>query len=1098
MQVVPPKEGSERWIKERRWRRLTLLQRCLLFSLLIHILLLFLFGLVVVSRQIVRSVSQDRVMSVEILLDMPEAQEMVERLRSVATDLQIEDPTLTAEYQSQKASSQAPATRAETVATAGMESSQSQQASSLESPAAQPSRDPSASASAMRFDPAQLTQAQPSLAARADQPLPRESEQTTPSASASASRRLSAETSASRAANTSVDIPASEAPTDSLAGLSAPAEQSRVQSMATDSAIRPNMERATQGVRLTSSPTGQRPLVSQHAESTPGESGATGEMMAASSRQSSEPSHKPASYATATPLQAQSQSGTGERSMVSVAQAGTSRDFTPESANASRASALQRYRASTPGVGSLGGTSTPVSAAEESVDGQSSGVPTASRVAGQPGGESGGAAAARSMQVATHTSDGSGAASSMARSANAPAAAAFGVEGVRVGKGIGRLSGESASVAAVPGSSGGRGRVSAAESSLESGEAGNTGAGTGRLAGESSAGSSVAARGLSVGVTPSSSVGDTGGIKGETGLRGGDASAAVAQGVGRGKAGMATGGFAPNVSSNAGGGGGGGIATGEAEVGSASAAGAGAAAGQRLQASGAQGDGTTTSRRPGNVTAGTASGTGASGTATSLRSLVGSGAGEPVPASFDGIGEAAPRTGRLVPLVSAEAGGAPVIASRPVRVAVTPSGSEDSAGAAKRPSVIPAYDPNEPSMAMRKMESAPVAGRAASLESSLPQTGVADIQPLSGNAPALALPVLDDAAPVASSVNKLFDRTPTMRRKLVETMGGSKESEDAVARALAFLARTQESDGRWSHFLSDRASVPNPNYRHNQALTGLATLCFLAADHTPDKDGLYRETVARALQSLLRHASSEGDLRGDGNMYSHAIATLALAEAAIMTGDNQFKEAALRGAQFICAAQNPRDGSWRYKPLDAGDTSVLGWQVLALHSAEFLGFEVPPETRAGAFRWLDKVSSGKQGVIAGYQSTKPRATMTAQASLSRMLLGQQLTVDQQDEVCQYLLRRDPLKDEAAYYLWYYCSLSMMQMQNDAWRKWNPTIRDYLIASQVTGGERDGSWTPDSGYGFIGGRIYSTALATLTLEVYYRYLPMYQRVTVVDE
>ena len=54
-----------------------------------------------------------------------------------------------------------------------------------------------------------------------------------------------------------------------------------------------------------------------------------------------------------------------------------------------------------------------------------------------------------------------------------------------------------------------------------------------------------------------------------------------------------------------------------------------------------------------------------------------------------------------------------------------------------------------------------------------------------------------DTTPAPAATNKLFDRSPAMRRKLVETMGGSKESEDAVARALAFLARTQEADGRW-------------------------------------------------------------------------------------------------------------------------------------------------------------------------------------------------------------------------------------------------------------------------------------------------------------
>lgn len=1087
MEVVPPKVGSERWIKERRWRRFTLLQRCLLFSLLIHILLLFLFGLVVVSRQIVRSVSPAREMTVELMIEMPEAMEVVERLRSVASELQIEDPTLKAAYQSQKASSQSPASRAQATVTAGTQTTR-QQASNLESPAVEPSR--ASSSSSMRFDPAQLSQTQPSLSARTEQPLPRESEQPTPSQSESASRRLETSTSVSQAVRTSMDVPASEAPTGSVSGLNAPAQQNRLESAATDSAIRPRTDRALQDVRLAASSTGQRPLVSEQAEPIPGGSAAPAEMLAASSRQSSEQSHKPASYAVDTTSHSESDGDNGERSMVSAAAVGANREFTAESA--SRSSSMQRFTGGAPGVGTLARTATRVNASEESVDSQGSGVPTATRASGQSSGSGGGAAAAaeaaRSLQVAARSSDGAGTASSMARSTEVSAASTFATEGVRIGKGTGRLSGESATVAAVPGSAAGRGRVSAAESSLESGDSGTEGSSPGRLAGESRAQSSGAASGVTVGVAPSSSTGHVSGIKGDAGVRGSDASGIVAQGVGRDRTGVGTEGFAPTVSVSAGGGA---IATGEADVGSNySNTGENAGASQRMQAGAGQGD--AASRRPGGVTAGTA---GVSGSTTAVRSLVTSTAGVAVPASLDGVGDTAPRTGRLVPIGTINAGGAPVIASRPANVSVLPSGSDDSSGAMRRPSVIPAYDVDEPSLALRKMESGSATAKAATIESSLPQSGVTDIRPISA-----AMPSVDirDTTPAPAATNKLFDRSPAMRRRLVETMGGSKESEDAVARALAFLARTQEADGRWTHFLNDRSTTPNANYRHNQALTGLATLCFLAADHTPDKDGPYRDTVTRSLQYLLRHLTPEGDLRADGNMYSHAIATLALAEAAIMTGDEVFKEAALRGARFICTAQNPRDGSWRYKPLDAGDTSVLGWQVLALHSAEFLGFELPPETRTGAFRWLDKVSSGKHGVIAGYQSPKPRATMTAQAALSRMLLGQELSVPQQEEVCEYLLRRDPLKDSAAYYLWYYCSLSMMQMQNDAWRKWNPYIRDYLVASQVSGGERDGSWTPDSNYGFIGGRIYSTALATLTLEVYYRYLPMYQRVTVVED
>ncbi len=68
---------------------------------------------------------------------------------------------------------------------------------------------------------------------------------------------------------------------------------------------------------------------------------------------------------------------------------------------------------------------------------------------------------------------------------------------------------------------------------------------------------------------------------------------------------------------------------------------------------------------------------------------------------------------------------------------------------------------------------------------------------------------------------------------------------------------------------------------------------------------------------------------------------------------------------------------------------------------------------------------------------------------------------------------------------------MYQHGGDAWYRWNAQVRDEIVRRQRPIGHAVGSWDPDdSPYGAKGGRIYSTALATLTLEVYYRYLRLY--------
>src|SRR5690606_7803250 len=103
--------------------------------------------------------------------------------------------------------------------------------------------------------------------------------------------------------------------------------------------------------------------------------------------------------------------------------------------------------------------------------------------------------------------------------------------------------------------------------------------------------------------------------------------------------------------------------------------------------------------------------------------------------------------------------------------------------------------------------------------------------------------------------------------------------------------------------------------RHDMALTALASMCFLAANHTPALPGEYHSTITRAIDFLVDHQKPNGDLRGEGgNMYDQGITTLALAEAAIMTGNPTYKQAAVAGIHFIRAAQDTQSGGWRYLP----------------------------------------------------------------------------------------------------------------------------------------------------------------------------------------
>ena len=343
--------------------------------------------------------------------------------------------------------------------------------------------------------------------------------------------------------------------------------------------------------------------------------------------------------------------------------------------------------------------------------------------------------------------------------------------------------------------------------------------------------------------------------------------------------------------------------------------------------------------------------------------------------------------------------------------------------------------------------------------------------------------------PESAKPEVLFHRKFEQRQRLLKDMGGTKASEAAVARALLYLSRTQEKDGAWGTITGNFRKHKHKRQDTDVALTGLSALCFLAGDHTPSKDGPYRDTVTKAVDFLIEQQRKDGSMwtRG-GRMYGHAIATLALSEAAIMTNDPKYRNAAIKGARFIIKAQTRSHGGWRYEPRKDGDTSVVGWCVMALYSVKQMGMEIPPETFKGAIRWLDRVSCGRTKILCGYTGPSPKPAMSAEGAFSRILLGQKLSDAQQKELAAYL---DANKKATAgnFYLAYYASLAMMQIGGEAWQRWNPQMRERLVALQTRGGSNDGAWTTQTTYRRNAGIVYTTTMATLTLEVYYRYLPM---------
>jgi hypothetical protein len=95
------------------------------------------------------------------------------------------------------------------------------------------------------------------------------------------------------------------------------------------------------------------------------------------------------------------------------------------------------------------------------------------------------------------------------------------------------------------------------------------------------------------------------------------------------------------------------------------------------------------------------------------------------------------------------------------------------------------------------------------------------------------------------------------------------------------------------------------------------------------------------------------------------------------------------------------------------------------------------------------------------------------------------------EAVEYLMDRLPRRSKLNLYYWYYGTLAMFQYGGPEWKKWNDAVRAALVAEQTTTGENAGSWDPRGPWGPYGGRVFSTAMSALCLEVYYRFLPLYK-------
>lgn len=350
----------------------------------------------------------------------------------------------------------------------------------------------------------------------------------------------------------------------------------------------------------------------------------------------------------------------------------------------------------------------------------------------------------------------------------------------------------------------------------------------------------------------------------------------------------------------------------------------------------------------------------------------------------------------------------------------------------------------------------------------------------------------------------LEGRGAAARADLVRRRGGTLASEAAVGQGLKWLLAHQEPRGSWNFDHRDgpcdgRCGNPGLMRQSTTGATGLALLPFLGAGQT-HLEGEHQTHVARALDYLVAQMNvnrkhETGSLIQGAGMYDHAIATIALCEAYALTHDEKLREPAQLALNFIVRAQDPQGGGWRYSPGTPGDTSAVGWQLMALKSGHLAYLHVPQKTVEGAVHFLNSVAS-HGGVAYGYVGPEPeiRPGTTAVGLLCRMYTGWDKKHKGLERGVQYLAEHGP--SPANMYFNYYATQVLSHWEGPQWKAWNNAMREFLIDTQSKQGHEAGSWffavrgeNHDHGER-QGGRLYFTCLATMILEVYYRHLPLY--------
>lgn len=398
--------------------------------------------------------------------------------------------------------------------------------------------------------------------------------------------------------------------------------------------------------------------------------------------------------------------------------------------------------------------------------------------------------------------------------------------------------------------------------------------------------------------------------------------------------------------------------------------------------------------------------------------------------------------------------------------------------------------------------------------------GLEPTEPGPRDSPALfELPFDPFEAPAAgpratpASLANAIAADPRQRKKALRSHGGA-GTEELLTAALDWILRHQSPDGRWSssNFGMRCAAAGASEFcggagraGYDVGVTALALLALMG-DGSGPVSGPHAGPIQGGLDWLLTQEDGQtgffGDPHAHDHVYGHALATLAFCRA-LRSGGSPELVAVLERCQGEILRRQLAAGGWRYDAREERpDSSITSWMLHALAALEGCGLDVPEAATPAALEWMTKVTEAETGAVGYDDAGGPSArvpglnddfgqvceTLTAASLFAHIAAGRtpRQAPWMEDQV-ELILAKPPTwgPKSADFYGWYHATYALFHWGKKPWKAWNAALKDALEAAQVDDvkSHAHGSFPTASAWGKHGGRVYTTAICALMLEVY---------------